>query len=83
MLLLILLLLGTGNLKEWTLILYGTSQNPYQPHSAQHSRSRMLEIPDEILEEPELEEEDEYNGEIIKAVHFFSLNFHILTEIPK
>lgn len=51
-----------GNLKEWTLILYGTSQNPYQPHSAQHSRSRMLEIPDEILEEPELEEEDEYNG---------------------
>lgn len=57
-----MLLLGTGNLKEWTLILYGTSQNPYLP---QHSRSRMLEIPaeDEILEEPELEEEDEYNGE--------------------
>ncbi|XP_034381952.1 proprotein convertase subtilisin/kexin type 6 [Cyclopterus lumpus] len=51
-----------GNLKEWTLILYGTSQNPYQPHSVQHSRSRMLEIPEEILEEPELEEEDEYNG---------------------
>ncbi|XP_049417497.1 proprotein convertase subtilisin/kexin type 6 isoform X2 [Epinephelus fuscoguttatus] len=51
-----------GNLKEWTLILYGTTQNPYPPNSAQHSRSRMLEIPDEILEEPELEEEDEYNG---------------------
>ncbi|KAK9542508.1 hypothetical protein VZT92_000365 [Zoarces viviparus] len=53
-----------GKLKEWTLILYGTSQNPYQPHSAQHSRSRMLEIPApaEILEEPELKEEDEYNG---------------------
>uniref|UniRef100_A0A8P4KIP7 P/Homo B domain-containing protein n=1 Tax=Dicentrarchus labrax TaxID=13489 RepID=A0A8P4KIP7_DICLA len=34
-----------GNLKEWTLILYGTSQNPYQPGSAQHSHSRMLEIP--------------------------------------
>ncbi|XP_031704092.1 proprotein convertase subtilisin/kexin type 6 isoform X1 [Anarrhichthys ocellatus] len=53
-----------GNLKEWTLILYGTSQNPYQPHSAQHSCSRMLEIsaPAEILQEPELKEEDEYNG---------------------
>ncbi|XP_059215228.1 proprotein convertase subtilisin/kexin type 6 isoform X2 [Centropristis striata] len=51
-----------GNLKEWTLILHGTSQNPYQHSSAQHSRSRMLEIPEEILEEPELEEEDEYNG---------------------
>ncbi|GAA6230700.1 proprotein convertase subtilisin/kexin type 6 [Lates japonicus] len=54
-----------GNLKEWTLILYGTSQNPYQPYRTQHSRSRMLEIPtpEELLEEPELqEEEDEYNG---------------------
>ncbi|XP_026234734.1 proprotein convertase subtilisin/kexin type 6 [Anabas testudineus] len=54
-----------GNLKEWTLILYGTSQNPYQPHSAQHSRSRMLEIPDldEPLDEPELQqEEEEYDG---------------------
>ncbi|XP_068428721.1 proprotein convertase subtilisin/kexin type 6 [Clinocottus analis] len=51
-----------GNLKEWTLILHGTSQNPDQPHSAQHSRSRMLEIPtpEEIPEE--LEEEDEYIG---------------------
>uniref|UniRef100_A0A4W6CZX5 Proprotein convertase subtilisin/kexin type 6 n=1 Tax=Lates calcarifer TaxID=8187 RepID=A0A4W6CZX5_LATCA len=54
-----------GNLKQWTLILYGTSQNPYQPYRTQHSRSRMLEIPtpEELLEEPELqEEEDEYNG---------------------
>uniref|UniRef100_A0A8P4G504 Proprotein convertase subtilisin/kexin type 6 n=1 Tax=Dicentrarchus labrax TaxID=13489 RepID=A0A8P4G504_DICLA len=53
-----------GNLKEWTLILYGTSQNPYQPGSAQHSHSRMLEIPapEEILDGPELDEEDEYNG---------------------
>uniref|UniRef100_A0A7N8WU09 Proprotein convertase subtilisin/kexin type 6 n=1 Tax=Mastacembelus armatus TaxID=205130 RepID=A0A7N8WU09_9TELE len=42
-----------GNLKEWTLILYGTSQNPYQPYNIQHSRSRMLEIPapDEVLED--------------------------------
>uniref|UniRef100_A0A8D0ASH4 Proprotein convertase subtilisin/kexin type 6 n=1 Tax=Sander lucioperca TaxID=283035 RepID=A0A8D0ASH4_SANLU len=53
-----------GNLKEWTLVLHGTSQNPYQPSSAQHSGSRMVEIPalEEILEEPELEEEDEYDG---------------------
>lgn len=66
--LLSLLLLCTGNLKEWTLILYGTSQNPYQPHSAQHSRSRMLEIPDldEPLDEPELQqEEEEYDGDRI------------------
>uniref|UniRef100_A0A7N8Y8V8 Proprotein convertase subtilisin/kexin type 6 n=1 Tax=Mastacembelus armatus TaxID=205130 RepID=A0A7N8Y8V8_9TELE len=50
-----------GNLKEWTLILYGTSQNPYQPYNIQHSRSRMLEIPapDEVLEEPELQEKEE------------------------
>nr|XP_020510141.1 proprotein convertase subtilisin/kexin type 6-like [Labrus bergylta] len=53
-----------GNFKQWTLILYGTSQNPYHLSSAQHSRSRMLEIPaeEEILEHPEQEEEEEYNG---------------------
>ncbi|XP_072237135.1 proprotein convertase subtilisin/kexin type 6 isoform X1 [Leuresthes tenuis] len=55
-----------GNLKEWTLILYGTSENPYQHYSAQHPHSRM-EIPasEEILEKPELQEEtdeEEYNG---------------------
>ncbi|XP_008300291.1 proprotein convertase subtilisin/kexin type 6 isoform X1 [Stegastes partitus] len=58
-----------GNLKEWTLTLYGTSQNPYQHFSVQHVPSRMLEIPtpEEILEEPELqkeeEEDEEYSGE--------------------
>uniref|UniRef100_A0A3Q3AJU6 Proprotein convertase subtilisin/kexin type 6 n=1 Tax=Kryptolebias marmoratus TaxID=37003 RepID=A0A3Q3AJU6_KRYMA len=55
-----------GSLKEWTLILHGTSQNPYQQHSVQHSHSKMLENPgSEVLEEPELqeeEEEEEYNG---------------------
>ncbi|XP_019113283.1 proprotein convertase subtilisin/kexin type 6 isoform X4 [Larimichthys crocea] len=55
-----------GNLKEWTLILHGTSQNPYQPYSGQHSSSRMLEIPasQEFQEEQQLEaeeEQDEYN----------------------
>uniref|UniRef100_A0A4W6CZK7 Proprotein convertase subtilisin/kexin type 6 n=1 Tax=Lates calcarifer TaxID=8187 RepID=A0A4W6CZK7_LATCA len=59
-----------GNLKQWTLILYGTSQNPYQPYRTQHSRSRMLEIPtpEELLEEPELQEEEDeckdYSGGI-------------------
>ncbi|CAN9506834.1 unnamed protein product [Ophioblennius macclurei] len=50
-----------GNLKEWTLILHGTSQKPDSP---QHSLSRMLEVPisEEILEEPEVQEEEEYNG---------------------
>lgn len=83
LLLLLLLLLGTGNLKEWTLILYGTSQNPYQPFSAQGSHSRMLEVPapEEILEEPELEEEeeDEYNGERIQKVKIFPI-FHTKLE---
>ncbi|XP_067350736.1 proprotein convertase subtilisin/kexin type 6 isoform X2 [Channa argus] len=51
-----------GNLKEWTLILYGTSQDPYTLNSAQHSQSRMLEFPapEELLEE---EVDDEYNGQ--------------------
>lgn len=83
LLLLLLLLLGTGNLKEWTLILYGTSQNPYQPFNAQDSHSRMLEVPapEEILEEPELEEEeeDEYNGERIQKVKIFPI-FHTKLE---
>uniref|UniRef100_A0A3Q3JNC6 Proprotein convertase subtilisin/kexin type 6 n=1 Tax=Monopterus albus TaxID=43700 RepID=A0A3Q3JNC6_MONAL len=55
-----------GKLKEWTLILHGTSQNPYQPYSTQHHHSSLLETPgpDEVLEEPELqdEEKEEYNG---------------------
>ncbi|KAK2853403.1 hypothetical protein Q5P01_006064 [Channa striata] len=50
-----------GNLKEWTLILYGTSQDPFTLTSAQHSCSKMVEIPasEELLEE---EEDEEYNG---------------------
>lgn len=62
-----------GKLKEWTLILHGTSEHPYQSQSSHHSRSRMLEIPIAAREikipeslpgvpEPEEEEEEEYNG---------------------
>ncbi|XP_036930390.1 proprotein convertase subtilisin/kexin type 6 isoform X1 [Acanthopagrus latus] len=55
-----------GNLKEWRLILYGTSHSPYHPSSGLHSHSTMLDIqaPEEILGEPEMEEkeEDEYSG---------------------
>ncbi|XP_037346004.2 proprotein convertase subtilisin/kexin type 6 isoform X2 [Pungitius pungitius] len=53
-----------GHLKEWTLILYGTSQDPYQPLSAQQSPSRMHEVtaPPETVEEPKQKEEEEYNG---------------------
>lgn len=56
-----------GTLKEWTLILYGTSEHPYQ-QGTQHSRSRMLEIPTlspSPIPSPvnqEEEEEEEYNG---------------------
>lgn len=59
-----------GKLKEWTLILYGTSESPYQSHGSQHSRARMLEIPSVKSPEPspstalnhEDEEEEEYTG---------------------
>uniref|UniRef100_A0A8K9WYN5 Proprotein convertase subtilisin/kexin type 6 n=1 Tax=Oncorhynchus mykiss TaxID=8022 RepID=A0A8K9WYN5_ONCMY len=59
-----------GKLKEWTLVLYGTSGHPYQSHGTQHSRSRMLKIPTpsrdpngpepppEVLKHQEEEEED-------------------------
>ncbi|XP_020556399.1 proprotein convertase subtilisin/kexin type 6 isoform X4 [Oryzias latipes] len=49
-----------GNLKEWTLILYGTSQSLYQDPTAPPPRSGELEIPEEPEEEEE--EEKEYNG---------------------
>ncbi|XP_004372698.1 proprotein convertase subtilisin/kexin type 6 [Trichechus manatus latirostris] len=39
-----------GKLKEWSLILYGTAQHPYNTFSSHQSRSRMLE-----LSTPELE----------------------------
>ncbi|XP_057186302.1 proprotein convertase subtilisin/kexin type 6 isoform X2 [Triplophysa rosa] len=63
-----------GKLKEWTLILHGTSEHPYQSQSSHHVRSRILEIPTadremKILDslpgvtEPEEEEEEEYNGQ--------------------
>ncbi|KAL4613267.1 proprotein convertase subtilisin/kexin type 6 [Arapaima gigas] len=64
-----------GKLKEWTLILHGTSEYPYHSHSSQHSRSRMLEVPSPIpglerkapillseVEDEEVEEEEEYSG---------------------
>uniref|UniRef100_A0A4W6CZT6 Proprotein convertase subtilisin/kexin type 6 n=1 Tax=Lates calcarifer TaxID=8187 RepID=A0A4W6CZT6_LATCA len=65
-----------GNLKQWTLILYGTSQNPYQPYRTQHSRSRMLEIPtpEELLEEPDECGDQGCDGP--DADH--CLNFHVL-----
>uniref|UniRef100_A0A3B3B7T7 Proprotein convertase subtilisin/kexin type 6 n=1 Tax=Oryzias melastigma TaxID=30732 RepID=A0A3B3B7T7_ORYME len=44
------------NLKEWTLILHGTSQSPYQNPAVPHPRSGEQETP----EEPE-EEEEEYS----------------------
>lgn len=60
---------GTGSLKEWTLILYGTSEHPYQPYFTPRSDSRMLEIPNPewLPEESEQTEEEEYSGE----------NFHL------
>lgn len=60
----------SGKLKEWTLILYGTSKHPYQSHGSQHSRARMLEIPSVRSPVPspstalqhEDEEEEDYTG---------------------
>lgn len=55
-----------GKLKEWTLVLYGTAESPYQAHAAQHSHSRRLEPPNPSREPREQEhheeEEEEYNG---------------------
>ncbi|XP_061592782.1 proprotein convertase subtilisin/kexin type 6-like [Cololabis saira] len=53
-----------GNLKEWTLILHGTSQNPRQPDGTQ-VRSRTPEVPGGTVQEPGLQEdedEEEYDG---------------------
>ncbi|XP_026860309.2 proprotein convertase subtilisin/kexin type 6 isoform X2 [Electrophorus electricus] len=57
-----------GKMKEWTLILYGTAEHPYQSHGS-HSRSHMLEVssvqstePTLGIPQPEEQEEEEYNG---------------------
>ncbi|XP_056318573.1 proprotein convertase subtilisin/kexin type 6 [Danio aesculapii] len=59
-----------GKLKEWTLILHGTSEDPQHSQSSQQSRSRTLDIPTAGRElkspeapEHEEQEEEEYNGQ--------------------
>uniref|UniRef100_A0A4W4G6Q5 Proprotein convertase subtilisin/kexin type 6 n=1 Tax=Electrophorus electricus TaxID=8005 RepID=A0A4W4G6Q5_ELEEL len=54
-----------GKMKEWTLILYGTAEHPYQSHGS-HSRSHMLEVssvqstePTLGIPQPEEQEEEE------------------------
>lgn len=78
------MLFCTGSLKEWTLILYGTSQNPYQQHSVQNA-SKKLENPGfEDLEEPEVqEEEEEYRGERMHPCMFFNppFTFQVMGEL--
>ncbi|MEE6509308.1 hypothetical protein FKM82_025495 [Ascaphus truei] len=59
-------------LKEWTLIMYGTAEHPYNPVSAPPSRPRMLEISTPDLEPSKaalfqshlelMDEEEEYSG---------------------
>ncbi|XP_034640794.1 proprotein convertase subtilisin/kexin type 6 [Trachemys scripta elegans] len=59
-------------LKEWSLILYGTAEHPYNATSSHHSQSRMLEISTPKLEFSKaavfqsqmevVEEEEEYTG---------------------
>ncbi|KAG8440740.1 hypothetical protein GDO86_006470 [Hymenochirus boettgeri] len=61
-----------GKLKEWTLVLYGTAEHPYNPISAQYSRTRTLDISSADLEPSKsiviqtqlefIEEEEEYSG---------------------
>ncbi|KAL4660764.1 proprotein convertase subtilisin/kexin type 6-like isoform X1 [Arapaima gigas] len=48
-----------GKLKEWTLILYGTSDHPYNRLSHLHTSVAETPRPEQQLEEPE---EDEYDG---------------------
>ncbi|XP_049762033.1 proprotein convertase subtilisin/kexin type 6 isoform X2 [Elephas maximus indicus] len=62
-----------GKLKEWSLILYGTAEHPYNTFSSHQSRSRMLELSNPELEpskaamfpaQPEVpEEEEDYTGQ--------------------
>uniref|UniRef100_H3BFU4 Proprotein convertase subtilisin/kexin type 6 n=1 Tax=Latimeria chalumnae TaxID=7897 RepID=H3BFU4_LATCH len=55
-----------GRLKEWTLVLYGTSEHPYSLHSSHNARSRMLEISSTDSDMREFgEDEEEYNGPAI------------------
>uniref|UniRef100_A0AAR2KA84 P/Homo B domain-containing protein n=1 Tax=Pygocentrus nattereri TaxID=42514 RepID=A0AAR2KA84_PYGNA len=77
-----------GKLKEWTLILYGTVEHPYQSQGSQHSRSRMLEIPSIKGPEPspgtpqhEDEEEEEFKMLfcITAAVLFLSHPSNVLS----
>ncbi|XP_028921939.1 proprotein convertase subtilisin/kexin type 6 isoform X2 [Ornithorhynchus anatinus] len=61
-----------GKLKEWSLILYGTAEHPYNTFSSHQSRSRMLEISTSELEPSKIalfhsqmeapEDEDDYTG---------------------
>uniref|UniRef100_A0A8D0GUK2 Proprotein convertase subtilisin/kexin type 6 n=1 Tax=Sphenodon punctatus TaxID=8508 RepID=A0A8D0GUK2_SPHPU len=61
-----------AKLKEWTLILYGTAEYPYNMVNSHHSRSRMLEITASELEPSKaafyhnqmeiVEDEDEYTA---------------------
>ncbi|CAM5145774.1 unnamed protein product [Eretmochelys imbricata] len=61
-----------GKLKEWSLILYGTAEHPYNTTSSHHSQSRMLEISMPKMEPSKaavfqsqmevVEEEEEYTG---------------------
>lgn len=59
--------MNAGNLKEWSLTLYGTSEDPYHPRSSQQSSSENLDVlsPEVVLDlqEDDEEEEEEYNGE--------------------
>ncbi|XP_073160409.1 proprotein convertase subtilisin/kexin type 6 isoform X2 [Lepidochelys kempii] len=62
-----------GKLKEWSLILYGTAEHPYNTTSSHHSQSRMLEISMPKMEPSKaavfqsqmevVEEEEEYTGQ--------------------
>ncbi|KAA8585691.1 hypothetical protein FQN60_004385, partial [Etheostoma spectabile] len=54
-----------GNLKEWTLVLYGTSQNPYQPSSTQHSGPCHSECGDQGCDGPD-------KDHCLNCVHFSS-----------
>ena len=61
-----------GKLKEWSLILYGTAEHPYNTFTTHQSRSRMLELstPDLVPPKASLspsqaeapEDEEDYTG---------------------
>lgn len=84
----------TGKLKEWSLILYGTSESPYSNVSSHNSRPRTEEMPSSDMEPSKtaffqthmetMEEEEDYTGDLPNvsfSLFFFPQSHHLVQAI--